>query len=282
MTIRTLRLPALALALISLCPPPAAAVDREHQQLEADIRMLQEQSQQLQQMLAGLGDALKQLSARIDDQTALERKAFADAKVQMDNVAGDIRIIREKVDETNVRLGSLSQEMESIRTSLPQPGATVAIPTTSDAAQPQGASPDGAVTPPPAPAPGQTPQRMYDSAFSDYGLGLYPLAIQGFEAFIKYYPKSDLADDAQYQIGESYFQSQKFPEALAAYGRVISDFPGGNQVPQAYYKRGVTLENLKQPDQAKQSYQAVIEKFSDSQAAILAKQRLDGLNRPAR
>jgi tol-pal system protein YbgF len=281
MTIRTLRLPALALALISLCPTPAAAVDREHQQLEADIRMLQEQSQQLQQMLAGLGDALKQLSARIDDQTALERKAFADAKVQMDNVAGDIRIIRERVDETNVRLGSLSQEVDSLRTSMPQPGAA-APPLTSDASAPPGASPDGASAAQTAPCPGQTPQRMYDEAFGDYGMALYPMAIQGFDTYIKCYPKSDQADDAQFQIGESYFNSNKFPEALAAYGHVISDFPGGNQVPNAYYKRGVTLENLKQPDQAKQSYQTVIEKFPDSQAATLAKQRLDGLNRPAR
>src|SRR5437762_14328699 len=119
MTIRTLSLPALALALISLCPAPALAVDREHQQIEADIRMLQEQAQQLQQMLAGLGDALKQLTSRIDEQTALERKAFADAKIQMDNVSGDLRVVREKVDETNVRLGTLSQEMEALRTSLP-------------------------------------------------------------------------------------------------------------------------------------------------------------------
>jgi tol-pal system protein YbgF len=282
MTIRPLRLPALALALISLCAAPAAAVDREHQQLEADIRMLQEQSQQLQQMLAGLGDALKQLSARIDDQTALERKAFADAKAQIDNVAGDIRVIRERVDETNVRLGSLSQEMESLRTSLPQPGAAVALPSTSDALQPPGAGQEAAAAQPSAPCPGQTPQRMYDSAFSDYGLALYPLAIQGFETYIKCYPKSDQADDAQFQIGESYFNSNKFPEALAAYSRVISDFPGGNQVPNAYYKRGVTLENLKQPDQAKLSYQTAIEKFPEAQAAQLAKQRLDGLNRPAR
>src|ERR1700681_238526 len=133
MTFRTLRLPALALALISLCPAPAAAVDREHQQIEADIRMLQEQAQQLQQALAGLADTLKQVNARIDDQTALERKAFADGKVQADNLSGDLRIVREKVDETNVRLSSLSQEMEALRTSLPQPGATPAVSTSSDA-----------------------------------------------------------------------------------------------------------------------------------------------------
>ena len=58
-----------AIVWLAICfwPAPAAAVDREHQQLEADIRMLQEQAQQLQQMLSGLGDALKQLNTRIDD-----------------------------------------------------------------------------------------------------------------------------------------------------------------------------------------------------------------------
>ncbi len=288
MTTRTFRTvaPVLALALVCLCAAPAAAVDREHQQLEADIRMLQEQAQQLQQMLSGLGDALKQLNSRIDDQTALERKAFADGKVQMDNVSGDIRIVREKVDETNARLSSLSQEMEALRTSLPQPGAVTPPATTRDASQPgatsAAAAPAGAATSP-APLPGQTPQRLWDSAFADYSMGQYPLAIQGFQAFLNYYPKSDQADDAQFQIGESYSNSGKFTEAVAAFNRVISDYQGGNRVPDAYYKRGRALESMPgQTDQAKTSYQQVIDRFPDSQAATLAKQRLEGLKPPSR
>ena len=269
----------VALALVWLSPAPAWAVDREHQQIEADIRMLQEQQQQLQQVLAGLGDALKQVNARIDDQTGLERKAFADGKVQMDNLSGDIRIVREKVDETNVRLSSLSQEMEALRTSLPQPGAVAPPPATGDATQPPGAPPPA---PLPSPTAGQTPQRLWEQAYGDYSMGQYPLAIQGFQTLISSFPKSDLADDAQFQIGESYFQSGKYSEAVAAYDRVVSDYPGGNQVPNALYKRGVALENLGQKDVAKQSYQTTVDKFRDSAAASLAKQALDRLNRPAR
>jgi tol-pal system protein YbgF len=268
-----------ALAVVCLSPAPALAVDREHQQIEADIRMLQEQAQQLQQMLSGLGDALKQMNARIDDQTALERKAFADGKVQGDSLSGDIRIVREKVDETNVRLASLSQEMEALRTSLPPPGTAVAVPTSTDAT-PSGSTPMAPTT---AAVAGQTPTQLYNAANGDYMMGQYPLAIQGFQAFLNYYPKNDLADDAQYQIGESYFNSNKWAEAAAAYARVIADYPAGNQVPNAYYKRGRALENIPgQTDAAKQSYQTVTEKFADSQAATLAKQRLEALNRPAR
>ncbi len=85
--------------------------------------MLQEQTQQLQALMNGLGEALKAVNSRLEDQTTLERKAFADSKVQMDAISGDIRIVREKVDETNVRLGSISQELESIRQAIPEPGA---------------------------------------------------------------------------------------------------------------------------------------------------------------
>jgi tol-pal system protein YbgF len=268
-----------AVVLVSLYPTPASAIDHEHQQIMADIRMLQEQAQQLQQMLLGLKDALKQMNARMDDQTALERKAFADGKVQMDSLSGDIRIVREKVDETNVRLSSLSQEMEALRTSLPQPGAVVGAPASNDAT-PSGGTPTAPAT---APVPGETPTQLFEAARGDYQMGQYPLAIQGFQAFLNYYPKNDLANEAQYLIGESLFNSNKWAEAAAAFGRVISDYPRGSQVPNAYYKRGRALESIPgQTDAAKQSYQTVVEKFADSQAATLAKQRLEALNRPSR
>lgn len=281
MTMNPFRSAVVCLALVSVCATPAFAVDREHQQIMADIRMLQEQAQQLQALLTGLGDALKQVNSRLDEQTALERKAFADGKVQMDNASGDLRIVREKVDETNVRLSSLSQEMEALRTSLPQPGAMA--PTTSDATQPAGTTAPAAVVPLAPPTAGQTPQRLWDQTFSDYSMGQYPLAVQGFESFLKYYPKNDLADDAQFYIGESNFNAGKFADAATAYSRVIANYPGGNMVPNAFYKQGVALESIpEQTDAAKQSYQTVLKQFPDSQAAILAKQALDRLNRPAR
>src|SRR5688572_12113394 len=131
----------LALAYVGLVPATPAAADREHQQLMADLRMLQEQTQQLQALMTDLGEALKAVSSRIEEQTSLERKAFADGKVQMDTMSGDIRIVREKVDEANVRLGTITQELESLRDAMPTPGAFQ---------QPSGSTDAGAV-------PGSTP-----------------------------------------------------------------------------------------------------------------------------
>ena len=118
---------------LGLTPATPAAADREHQQIMADLRILQEQTQQLQALMNGLGEALKAVNSRIEDQTSLERKAFADGKVQMDAMSGDIRVVREKVDETNVRLGSIAQELESLRQAIPEPGAFQPPPVTTDA-----------------------------------------------------------------------------------------------------------------------------------------------------
>ena len=91
------------------------AADKTHQQIMAEIRMLQEQQQQLAAMLGGLADTLKTVTARMDDQTNASRKAFADQKLLVDGIAEGVRILREKADDANVRLSSMSQELEAQR-----------------------------------------------------------------------------------------------------------------------------------------------------------------------
>ena len=272
----------LALAYVGLTPATPAAADREHQQIMADLRMLQEQTQQLQALMNGLGEALKAVNSRIEDQTGLERKAFADGKVQMDAISGDIRIVREKVDETNVRLGSISQELESIRQAIPEPGMVPVAPPSTDAtipAVPGAPAPPQAVMTPPAQV---NPQQLWQGAYGDYTSGNYSLAVSGFQMYLSAFPKSPQAHDAQRYIGEAFFQEKKDAEAVAAYDRVIANYPSSSSVPQAYYKRGLALQRLGETDRAKESFEAVMKQFPDSQPAILAKQRLETLNQPTK
>ena len=275
----------LALAAVGLTPAVAAAADREHQQIMADLRLLQEQTQQLQALMNGLGEALKAVNSKLDDQTSLERKAFADGKVQMDSISGDIRIVREKVDETNVRLGSVFQELESLRQAIPEPGAFQATPPTPDAAAIPGApdttAPQAGITPTAPMNPG-SPQRLWQSSYADYTSGNYSLAVTGFQSFLSSFPKSPQAHEAQLLTGESLFLDKKDAEAVTAYDRVISNYPRSGSAPQAYYKRGQALERLGERDRARESYETVIKEYPSTDPASLAKQRLETLNRPAR
>lgn len=276
---------------------PALAQRREMQQMAADIRILQEQTQLLQNALASLTDALKAVNARIDEQTGVNRKAFADAKLQSDAMGGELRVVRERVDDTNVRITSLSQEVEALRLAIP-PTATMMVPTTDPSAAGAPGDPAAEVTPPAAgtPAPGTTPapapaasasvpitagspMRLYDTAWADYTAGNFDLAIEGFNGYVRSFPRSEFSDNAQYYIGESYLQRGKLAEALDAFNRVISTYPKSDILGQAYFKRGACYERLSQPDRARESYDYVVKTFAETDAGRLAKQRLDALNR---
>ena len=282
----------LALAYVGLTPATPAAADREHQQIMADLRMLQEQTQQLQALMNDLGEALRAVNSRIEDQTSLERKAFADGKVQIDTMTGDLRVVREKVDETNVRLGTITQELESIRQAIPEPGAFMNVPVnpvTNDAAgTTPGAAPPGMAPPPmtgtvaPPSVAGVQPQRLFDGSYADYTSGNYSLAVQGFEQYLRAFPKNTRAHEAQLYVAESLAYDKKDSDAVVAYERVIANYPGSASVPTAYYKRGLALERLGESARARESYEAVIKQFPDAQQATLAKQALERLSRPGR
>jgi TolA-binding protein len=86
-----------------------------------------------------------------------------------------------------------------------------------------------------------------------------------------------MADDAQLQIGHSYLAQGKNDKAVEEYDKVIRIYPGGNAVPDAYYKKGIALADLKQIDQARAAFETVAKTFPDSTAATLARQRLTAL-----
>lgn len=269
--------------LVGRWSPPATAADREHQQIMADIRMLQEQTLRLTLMLTSLDEAVRTATAKLDTQADVTRKAFADSRLLIDNVSDGVRILREKMDETNVRIASLSQEVESLRVSMPQFPPMTAWPVDPTTGLP--ASPDvaaAAAPPAPAVAPGVSPQRMYDTARADYMAGQIQLAVQGFEAYIKTFPRSELADDAQYYIGQAYHADGKLAEAVAAYEQVLLNYPDGNAVPDASYKRGVALDGLGETERARQAFELVVKNYPNSPAAALAQQALDRLNQAAR
>lgn len=254
-------------------PRPAAAANKEHQQLEADLRMLQEQSQQLQNMLGTLAEAIKAVNTRLDQQAEAERRVNADTKLLIDTLTKDLNVVREKVDDNNVRVGSLSQEIDALRQLVQQ---AISRQSTSVESPTPGLPGPGA--PPPAVAPptttGASPTKTYEQAYGDYALGLYDIAIDGFQAFLKDSPRAIQAPQAQFYIGAAYLNDGKYDKAVEAFDTLIRTYASSSLVPDAYYRKGVALRSLKQPDRAREAWDFVAKNFPDTPAATLAKQAL--------
>jgi len=256
---------------------PADAANKEHQQLMADIRMLQEQSQVLQNLLGQLNDTLKGVNTRLDQQTEASRKAMADQKLVIDNLSNDVRVVREKLDDNNVRLGSLSQEVDALRQAVQQ---CIARPT-APASEPADAAATPAATagPPASPTVVASPTQMWDTAWADYTSGQYDLAVLGFDAYIKTFPKSDMADDAQVYICNAYLNDGKNDKAVEACDVAIRTYPKGNAIPEAYLRKGQAQLNLKDAGGARATWEALIRNFPDSAMAQMAQNRLNQLPR---
>ena len=268
----------VAVGVLAARALPIAAENKEHQQIMAELRMLQEQQAQLQQMIHGLGETLKVITTKMDGQGAVAQKAFADQKLLIDNLIETTRILREKADDTNVRLSSVTQELQALRQTIAtMPAPSAGLTPTGEPGTGEPGTPPGSGSVPP---PNVSPTQWYERVSGDYAAGQYDLAIAGFESFIRAYPNSPQADDAQLYIGNSLFNDGKFQEAAQAYQKVISDYPKGDAVPTAYYKLGQTYENLQQFDLARKAYETVIKTYPTvTDIATLAQNRLDALNR---
>ena len=268
----------LGILMIALATTtPADAANKEHQQLMADIRMLQEQSQVLQNLLGQLNDTLKGVNTRLDQQTEASRKSMADQKLVIDNLSNDVRVVREKLDDNNVRLGSLSQEVDALRQAVQQCIArpTAPAPEPADAA----ATPAATAGPPASPTVVASPTQMWDTAWADYTSGQYDLAVLGFDAYIKTFPKSDMADDAQVYICNAYLNDGKNDKAVEACDVAIRAYPKGNAIPEAYLRKGQAQLNLRDAGGARATWEALIRNFPDSAMAQMAQNRLNQLPR---
>ena len=274
------RVIALGVVVIWMGGGPVAAADREHEQVLADIRMLEARAAQLELMLTALHEAIESLTITVAGHHDAMRRAFADQQLASGSIAAGVRVMREQLEETNLRVSSLSQEVEALRVAIPpSPPAMTSLvdPDTGLPLDP----PPVPVAPVPIPT-GASPQRMYDTAWADYTSGQWALAIQGFEAYIDTFPRSELTDDAAFYIGQTHFAEGRFPEAVEAFEAVLLEYPTGDIIPEASYKLGLALDRLGEADRARAAFEVVVNNYSDSYMAALAQQALDRLDQPVR
>jgi tol-pal system protein YbgF len=124
-------------------------------------------------------------------------------------------------------------------------------------------------------APGSDDKVAYQVAFGLLKDSQYDRAIAAFQKFLVSFPDSQLADNAQYWLGEAYYVNKSFPEAQAAFQRVVDKYPQSRKRPDALLKIGYCQYELKQWDMAKGTLSQAATQFPDTPAGHLAQQRLD-------
>ena len=139
-----------------------------------------------------------------------------------------------------------------------------------------GAAPAGGAL---LPASGASEQATYDAAMASLRGGSYDKAIVSFREVVTNYPNGDLASNAQFWIGESYYTKGDLEGAINAYRKVLSDWPDSRKAPDAMVKLGFSLSDLKRNGEARNMLDDVLRKYPGTPAAALAADRLKRLAR---
>lgn len=113
-----------------------------------------------------------------------------------------------------------------------------------------------------------TPRGEFDAALGLYRDKQYESAEQGFTTFIKKNPKSKLAADATYYLGESFAQRGRSREAAEQYLKISTDFASSSRAPDAMLHLGLSLKQLGAKEQACATFSEVGKKYPNAPAYV--------------
>jgi tol-pal system protein YbgF len=285
---------------------PGFAVSKEIIQMQQQLDTLQQavanmqktvdtQSAIIKTLVEQANDNVNSMKATIADLERTNSQNLATSNSRFDSMTNQIQALSESLEEAKSRLSKLSDQMAQtqniIQTLSTQPAAQPnAAPGGAPGGTPAGPNgapvvnaPNGAGNATYAPAgyptaparqPVPDPNTLYQSGLRDYTAGHYDLAIQEFQQYIQYYGNTDLASNAQFYIGDSYYNQRKYDEAISEYNKCLERYPNGNKLAAAQLKKAYALIAEGKNQAGARELRSLISRFPHSHEADLARQRL--------
>jgi tol-pal system protein YbgF len=122
-----------------------------------------------------------------------------------------------------------------------------------------------------------TAESVYQGGIDAFKSGDMKKARDNFSKFVAQYPKHELAANAHYWIGETYYNEKNLEQAILEYQEVIKNFPGKEKAPAAMLKQGMAFKGLGDGKSAKYIFKKLIENYPKSEEAGKAKKLVKGL-----
>ena len=232
---------------------------------DLDVRIQSIRSSQANAVadLDQLRGEIKELSGRIEDNERIIKRTVERDLGDQDSIKASLTQLKEKVDELDV-LVKRQQEYLGLASKATVEGGSET---------PEGPREESTG----AEAPGLSETGQYDIALAAFRNGRFEDAMEGFEAFLKKYPKSDRADNAQFWIGECFMALKHYEQAILAYQKVIKKYPGGNKAPNAMLRQAMAFLGIKDKTSTKLLLRKIIKSYPKSNEAEIAQKKLKSL-----
>lgn len=199
---------------------------------------------------------------------------------KLDQMTTEFQAVTQGVADLTQRMSKLEAQIVDLSNTVKVISNPPSAPNTSSNLPGSGAPATGtAVTPP----PGMSADQVYNSARRDQQGGNFDLAMQGYEQYLKWYPDTQYAAGAQFNIGQIYYDKNDFASAIKAFDAVLERYSENQKTPDAMYMKGMSLLKSGQSTAAGREFANVIKKYPRSDVAPKARDQLKalGMNPPS-
>ncbi|QXE90520.1 tol-pal system protein YbgF [Geomonas subterranea] len=209
--------------------------------LQADMAGYQKDMASIRKGGADLQATLE--SARVDMQLLTGK--VDDVRILAQKPADDIALLKE---DLNKRLGALEARMAKLEKGIEEQQAKAA-------------------------AALKSPEQLYQQGQDALKAGQGAKAREFFASFLVQYPKHNLAANAQYWIGESYYQEKNYEQAVLEFQEVIKNYPDKEKAPAAMLKQGMAFRELGDSKSAAYILKKLVDEHPKSEEAKIARDK---------
>ena len=244
-----------------------------------------------------LGERVTRLEQQSAEQTGSAGQANVELLNRLTAMQTEVQALRNQVEQLQNENEQLKQQgkdqyldldsrLQRLEVAPPAAGSTGIVPPPSNATRPAtGATattraPSGTGTVPAASAGDE--QAAYDAALAALRKGDFVESSRSFQVYLNDYPDGNLAPNAWYWLGESYYATQNYPIALQSFDTLLGQFPDSPKAADAMLKKGYCQIEMGQSGPGRQTLNRVVNEFPNSDAARLAASRLRGLSLDSR
>lgn len=255
----------LALSILALLATstPGFAVSKEIVQLQTQVQQLQDQMARMQQafdermgvmrnLVEQQTDTINKVNASIQTLQQTLAKGHDEQAAHNDQLSGQIQALNDSLDEVKARLAKVASQLDQMAAS----GQNITQPTNQQ------------------PAQAMPPEALYNNALRDYNSGKLDLASQEFADYLRSYPNTDLAGNAQYYMADVEYRQANYAAAVKDFDKVLENYPSGNKTPAAQLRKGQALIQLGQRDAAVKEFNSLIQRYPRSLEAATAREQL--------
>lgn len=211
-------------------------------------------------LLGGCMLATQQDMQKLDDDLIHLRKNQADLVTKMSDLSGNLEALNSQLESSQQRMSSLGQRIDDLQADIDRRMGVLSGQVTGT-----GSSNSGGAS---------SPGELFRLAYNDFQAGKYDLASVSLRNLLGQYPKSDVAPQAQFFVGECEFARKDYIDAAREYAKVVEQYPKSDYTPKALYKRGLALMQIGKTDEAREALKRLVKEYPRSEQVRSARDLL--------